>query len=812
MAPGAGTGSPQVPETESNLTSALEGLRHTFVVADATLPDCPLMFISEGFSALTGYSCEEVLGRNCRFLQGEGTDPKAVQRLRQAVRGGKAICTRLLNYRKDGTPFWNLLTMTPIRDGSGRVVKFVGVQMDVTSRTDARWLSEEGARSEGTASEEEAVPHLIRYDERLRRGLAAPVVGEVVAAVRGREAAAGGGGVGGGDGGTGGDAVGGPPTPTRLPSPPRRAEGALPRVALDLATTVERIQSNFVISDPTLPDCPIVFASDDFLRLSGYSRGEVLGRNCRFLQGPDTDRGQVAELKAALREGRECSVRLLNYRKDGSPFWNMLTVAPIRDMAGRARFLVGVQVDVTAHPEAERAADGPAAADAVNAAVAGLGWGGPATAPGADPWAKFPSALRPLGPHAAARDGGAAETLRGAVAREGGLRLRSFQRLRSLGAGDVGMVDLVNLVGTPHNFALKSLNKREMVQRNKLGRVNTELAVLTSVDHPFLVNLYATLQTDTHVHFLLEYCGGGELYAALSTLPNKRLGECVARMYAAEVLLALQYLHVQGFVYRDLKPENILLLESGHLRLTDFDLSHCAMGTQVDLVHPLGPAGVAGTEGGERGGKGKGVAPPPPDSPPGDQPHCAPNLQCFKTAFTGTTPVSGVAEGQPPPLLMAQPQGRANSFVGTEEYLAPEIIAGVGHGAGVDWWSLGVLIYEMLTGTTPFRGPRRDITFDNIVRKAVAWPEDVEASEEVRDLVDRLLVKDPAKRLGSVTGGDDLKSHPWFAGINWALLRHSGPVDLAGVWGDAGGEPAEAPDASTPKVGSWSDSDMPPLE
>ncbi|KFM28754.1 Phototropin-1B [Auxenochlorella protothecoides] len=694
MAPGAGTGSPQVPETESNLTSALEGLRHTFVVADATLPDCPLMFISEGFSALTGYSCEEVLGRNCRFLQGEGTDPKAVQRLRQAVRGGKAICTRLLNYRKDGTPFWNLLTMTPIRDGSGRVVKFVGVQMDVTSRTDARWLSEEGARSEGTASEEEAVPHLIRYDERLRRGLAAPVVGEVVAA------------------------------------------------------------SNFVISDPTLPDCPIVFASDDFLRLSGYSRGEVLGRNCRFLQGPDTDRGQVAELKAALREGRECSVRLLNYRKDGSPFWNMLTVAPIRDMAGRARFLVGVQVDVTAHPEAERAADGPAAADAVNAA--------------------------------------------------GGLRLRSFQRLRSLGAGDVGMVDLVNLVGTPHNFALKSLNKREMVQRNKLGRVNTELAVLTSVDHPFLVNLYATLQTDTHVHFLLEYCGGGELYAALSTLPNKRLGECVARMYAAEVLLALQYLHVQGFVYRDLKPENILLLESGHLRLTDFDLSHCAMGTQVDLVHPLGPAGVAGTEGGERGGKGKGVAPPPPDSPPGDQPHCAPNLQCFKvkvTAFTGTTPVSGVAEGQPPPLLMAQPQGRANSFVGTEEYLAPEIIAGVGHGAGVDWWSLGVLIYEMLTGTTPFRGPRRDITFDNIVRKAVAWPEDVEASEE-----------DPAKRLGSVTGGDDLKSHPWFAGINWALLRHSGPVDLAGVWGDAGGEPAEAPDASTPKVGSWSDSDMPPLE
>lgn len=155
----------------------------------------------------------------------------------------------------------------------------------------------------------------------------------------------------------------------------------------------------------------------------------------------------------------------------------------------------------------------------------------------------------------------------------------------------------------------------------------------------------STTPADTHVHFLLEYCGGGELYAALSTLPNKRLGECVARMYAAEVLLALQYLHVQGFVYRDLKPENILLLESGHLRLTDFDLSHCAMGTQVDLVHPLGPAGVAGTEGGERGGKGKGVAPPPPDSPPGDQPHCAPNLQCFKVKVVGASEGRGRARG-----------------------------------------------------------------------------------------------------------------------------------------------------------------------
>lgn len=245
-----------------------------------------------------------------RFLQGEGTDPKAVQRLRDSVRQGIPVCTRLLNYRRDGTPFWNLLTMTPIKDESGRVVKFVGVQVDVTSKT-------EGIRS---IKDHKGVPVLINYDDRLKENVAKPIVDDVLQAVQ-RE-----------DGkepqrlsrGAGGGGASGP--------------RGMPRVALDLATTVERIQSvggasrsttsaclgsaprgshagiipvaalwytcvadtdalpcwvsppgfscllprllqNFVIADPTLPDCPIVFASDPFLSLCGYRREEVLGRN-----------------------------------------------------------------------------------------------------------------------------------------------------------------------------------------------------------------------------------------------------------------------------------------------------------------------------------------------------------------------------------------------------------------------------------------------------------------------------------------------------------------------------------------------------
>jgi non-specific serine/threonine protein kinase len=125
------------------------------------------------------------------------------------------------------------------------------------------------------------------------------------------------------------------------------------REGLDMATTMERIQQSFLISDPSLPDCPIVFASDGFLDFTGYGREEILGRNCRFLQGAGTDRDAVKEIRNAIKDNRECTVRLLNYTKQGKPFWNMFTLAPVRDHAGEVRFFAGVQVDVTVYTDAD---------------------------------------------------------------------------------------------------------------------------------------------------------------------------------------------------------------------------------------------------------------------------------------------------------------------------------------------------------------------------------------------------------------------------------------------------------------------------
>eukprot|EP00887_Chlorella_sp_A99_P007263 scaffold2.g7263.t1 len=741
-----------LPAAQQQLTSALANLRHTFVVADATLPDCPLTFASEGFLHMTGYSKEEVLGHNCRFLQGEGTDPKTVRALGDAVRNGKPITTRLLNYQKDGTPFWNMLTMTPIRDDTGRVVKFVGVQVDVTGKT------------EGKAElDQEGVPFLVHYDQRLRDNVVKPVVDDVLTAFQIDEGM----------------------------EPKRMSRGSgnspLPRVALDLATTVERIQNNFVIADPTLPDCPIVFASDSFLQLSGYRREEVLGRNCRFLQGRDTDRRTVGELKQAIREGKEITVRILNYHKDGAPFWNMLTLAgrgaasraggraaaaappdpprpcharaaPRRDVEGRPRFLVGVQIDVTERPTST---EGLQAASMVGAAIKEMSW------VGVDPWATFPAGLARPKPHRAGDP--AAAALRRLVGREGKLRLRHFTRLRQLGSGDVGMVDLVVLgppggrggggAEAPPRFALKSLNKREMLERNKacanaarahargargpgaaarsarggVGRVRTEERILSTVDHPFLATLYATMQTDSHLHFLLEYCDGGELYALLNAQPAKRLAEEAVRFYAAEVLLALQ----------DLKPENILLTASGHCKLTDFDLSFCQGTTEPSLATPASlhigvAAGEQAAAAQEQQQQQQCGAPDPRQQPPGPGPGSA----------------AAAGSNLPRYLLVAQPTGRANSFVGTEEYLAPEVITGLGHNSMVDW------------------GSRRDATFDNVLKQPLAFAEAPAVSPEVKDLISKLLTKDPLRRLGAAAGADEVKLHPWFAGINWALIRH----------------------------------------
>jgi protein-serine/threonine kinase len=121
---------------------------------------------------------------------------------------------------------------------------------------------------------------------------------------------------------------------------------------------------------------------------------------------------------------------------------------------------------------------------------------------------------------------------------------------------------------------------------------------------------------------------------------------------------------------------------------------------------------------------------------------------------------------------------RTNSFVGTEEYIAPEVIKGSGHTSAVDWWTLGILIYEMLYGTTPFKGKNRNATFANILREDIPFPDHAGApqiSNLCKSLIRKLLIKDENRRLGARAGASDIKSHPFFRTTQWALIRHMKP-------------------------------------
>ncbi|KAL7415542.1 kinase-like domain-containing protein [Mrakia frigida] len=300
----------------------------------------------------------------------------------------------------------------------------------------------------------------------------------------------------------------------------------------------------------------------------------------------------------------------------------------------------------------------------------------------------------------------------------------SFQKVKLLGKGDVGKVYLVREKKTDKLFAMKVLSKKEMIKRNKIKRALAEQEILATSNHPFIVTLFHSFQSEDHLFFCMEYCMGGEFFRALQTRPGKCLPEEDARFYAAEVIAALEYLHLMGFIYRDLKPENILLHQSGHIMLSDFDLSK---------------------QSGEPGG--------------------APAL--IRTSASTGMPIvdtrSCIADF------------RTNSFVGTEEYIAPEVIKGTGHTSAVDWWTLGILVYEMIFATTPFKGPNRNGTFANVLKHDVTFPDSPAVSNNCKSCIRKLLCKEEIRRLGSQSGASEVKQHKWFLPINWGLLRNERP-------------------------------------
>ncbi|KAK9910968.1 hypothetical protein M0R45_034900 [Rubus argutus] len=360
-------------------------------------------------------------------------------------------------------------------------------------------------------------------------------------------------------------------------------------------------------------------------------------------------------------------------------------------------------------------------------------------------------------------------------ARDGILGMSHFRLLKRLGCGDIGSVYLSELSGTRCYFAMKVMDKASLASRKKLTRAQTEREILQLLDHPFLPTLYTHFETDRFSCLVMEYCPGGDLHTLRQRQPGKHFSEYAARFYAAEVLLALEYLHMLGVVYRDLKPENVLVRDDGHIMLSDFDLSlRCTVSPTLIRTFDSDPS--------KRAAGGAFCVQPACIEPSSAciQPACfIPRLFPKKNKKTGKPrPEPGYLSNTLPELVAEPTQARSMSFVGTHEYLAPEIIKGEGHGSAVDWWTFGIFLHELLYGKTPFKGSGNRATLFNVVGQQLRFPDSPATSYAGRDLIRGLLVKEPQHRLGVKRGATEIKQHPFFEGVNWALIRCSTPPEV----------------------------------
>ncbi|KAG4982272.1 hypothetical protein JHK87_027021 [Glycine soja] len=365
------------------------------------------------------------------------------------------------------------------------------------------------------------------------------------------------------------------------------------------------------------------------------------------------------------------------------------------------------------------------------------------------------------------------KAIRHAQIQHGVLGLRHFNLLKKLGCGDIGTVYLAELIGKSCLFAIKVMDNEFLARRKKMPRAQTEREILRMLDHPFLPTLYAQFTSDNLSCLVMEYCPGGDLHVLRQKQLGRSFSEPAARFYVAEVLLALEYLHMLGVVYRDLKPENILVREDGHIMLTDFDLSlRCDVSPTLLKSSYVDPAKISGP-----------CAQSSCIEPFCIEPAC--QVPCFSPRLLPPAAKARKlkndlgAQLRSLPQLVAEPtDARSNSFVGTHEYLAPEIIKGEGHGAAVDWWTFGVFLYELLYGRTPFKGSNNEETLANVVLQGLRFPDTPFVSIQARDLIRGLLVKEPENRLGSEKGAAEIKQHPFFEGLNWALIRCAIPPEL----------------------------------
>ena len=318
-----------------------------------------------------------------------------------------------------------------------------------------------------------------------------------------------------------------------------------------------------------------------------------------------------------------------------------------------------------------------------------------------------------------------------------------FDMIRVLGKGCAGKVLLVRHQPTKGLYAMKSIHKRHVLAHQELQHTLTEQSVLKRMMkeeiHPFVVRLWWSFHDRNYLYLVMDFHPGGDLATQLSRWG--RLGRDRARFYAAEIVEGLEGLHKAGVIYRDLKPENVLIGADGHIVLSDFGLSKEFTGPRTN-----------------------GTSTPPPNSP--GRSHSSNNVSAQARSahwLSASEDSSGRSSNR-----FLDDRETTNTFCGTAEYLAPEVIQGNSYSYEVDWWSFGTMLYEMLTGITPFWADTHADMYVRVLKDELVFPEDRVLDQDTRSIIRGLLQRNPMLRMKEPR----IKKHPYFSMIEWDHIYH----------------------------------------